>query len=83
MTAAKTEDWLWLKLRICYCSGELPEGLHADKLLIGQLQDEIVNQFGETHFRANEKPILYFQVLFIVKRYTPFKRYVTLPRGRG
>ncbi|KAI6653293.1 Nuclear pore complex protein Nup93-like isoform X1 [Oopsacas minuta] len=63
VTAAKTEDWLWLKLRLCYCTGELPEGQHADKQLIGQFQQEITNQFGESHFRANEKPMLYFQIL--------------------
>eukprot|EP00800_Vazella_pourtalesii_P018101 TRINITY_DN5719_c0_g1_i5.p1 TRINITY_DN5719_c0_g1~~TRINITY_DN5719_c0_g1_i5.p1 ORF type:complete len:601 (+),score=160.69 TRINITY_DN5719_c0_g1_i5:167-1969(+) len=63
VTAAKTEDWLWLKLKLSYCNGELPEGQHSDKQLIGQLQDEITNQFGESHFRANEKPLLYFQIL--------------------
>jgi len=64
--ANKTEDYLWLKLNQVTIDEE--EGLQ-DSLTFQKLQTMLLEQFGEAHFNAYQKPLLYFQVLFLTGQF--------------
>lgn len=64
--ANKTEDYLWLKLNQVTVDDE--EGVH-DSLTFQRLQIMLLEQFGEAHFNAYQKPLLYFQVLFLTGQF--------------
>ncbi|XP_028665210.1 nuclear pore complex protein Nup93 isoform X2 [Erpetoichthys calabaricus] len=66
--ADKTEDYLWLKLhQVCFeeeCSTS-PQ----DRQTLPQLQKQLLEDYGETHFAASQHPFLYFQVLFLTAQF--------------
>ncbi|CAH3176978.1 unnamed protein product [Porites lobata] len=64
--ANKTEDYLWLKLNQITVDEE--EGVH-DSLTFQRLQTMLLEQFGEAHFSAYQKPLLYFEVLFLTGQF--------------
>lgn len=64
--ANKTEDYLWLKLNQVTVDEE--DGIH-DSLTFQKLQIMLLEQFGEAHFGAYHKPLLYFQVLFLTGQF--------------
>lgn len=64
--ANKTEDYLWLKLN--QVTVDEDEGVH-DSLTFQRLQIMLLEQFGEAHFNAYQKPLLYFQVLFLTGQF--------------
>lgn len=64
--ANKTEDYLWLKLRQVTVREE--EG-NNDGVSFQWLQTMLLEQFGEAHFNAYQKPLLYFQVLFLTGQF--------------
>ncbi|XP_035013406.1 nuclear pore complex protein Nup93 isoform X2 [Hippoglossus stenolepis] len=62
--ADKTEDYLWLKLnQVCFDD----DGSNSpqDRLTLPQLQKQLLEDYGESHFSASQQPFLYFQVLFL------------------
>uniref|UniRef100_A0A8C5Q147 Nuclear pore complex protein Nup93 n=1 Tax=Leptobrachium leishanense TaxID=445787 RepID=A0A8C5Q147_9ANUR len=65
--ADKTDDYLWLKLRqICFDeSNSSPQ----DRLTLPQFQKQLFEDYGESHFAANQQPFLYFQVLFLTAQF--------------
>ncbi|KAG8563193.1 hypothetical protein GDO81_015970 [Engystomops pustulosus] len=66
--ADKTEDYLWLKLnQICFDddSSSSPQ----DRLTLPQFQKQLLEDYGESHFAANQHPFLYFQVLFLTAQF--------------
>lgn len=64
--ANKTEDYLWLKLSQVTVHEE--DGVQ-DSLIFQRLQIMLLEQFGEAHFGAHQKPLLYFQVLFLTGQF--------------
>lgn len=64
--ANKTEDYLWLKLSQVTVHEE--DGVQ-DSLTFQRLQIMLLEQFGEAHFGAHQKPLLYFQVLFLTGQF--------------
>ncbi|XP_064414648.1 nuclear pore complex protein Nup93 isoform X2 [Latimeria chalumnae] len=66
--ADKTEDYLWLKLnQVCFED----DGTSSpqDRLTLPQLQKQLLEDYGESHFAANQHPFLYFQVLFLTAQF--------------
>ncbi|XP_077371741.1 nuclear pore complex protein Nup93 isoform X2 [Festucalex cinctus] len=66
--ADKTEDYLWLKLnQVCFYndSSSMPQ----DRLTLPQLQKQLLEDYGESHFSASQQPFLYFQVLFLTAQF--------------
>uniref|UniRef100_A0A674ANC9 Nuclear pore complex protein Nup93 n=1 Tax=Salmo trutta TaxID=8032 RepID=A0A674ANC9_SALTR len=66
--ADKTEDYLWLKLnQVCFDD----DGSSApqDRLTLPQLQKQLLEDYGESHFSAIQQPFLYFQVLFLTAQF--------------
>ncbi|XP_015224134.1 nuclear pore complex protein Nup93 isoform X3 [Lepisosteus oculatus] len=66
--ADKTEDYLWLKLsQVCFeeDGGSSPQ----DRLALPQLQKQLLEDYGESHFAAGQQPFLYFQVLFLTAQF--------------
>uniref|UniRef100_A0AAY5KJK6 Nuclear pore complex protein Nup93 n=1 Tax=Esox lucius TaxID=8010 RepID=A0AAY5KJK6_ESOLU len=66
--ADKTEDYLWLKLnQVCFDD----DGSTApqDRLTLAQLQKQLLEDYGESHFSASQQPFLYFQVLFLTAQF--------------
>lgn len=66
--ADKTEDYLWLKLnQVCFedDSNNAPQ----DRLTLAQLQKQLLEDYGESHFSASQQPFLYFQVLFLTAQF--------------
>ncbi|XP_058967670.1 nuclear pore complex protein Nup93 [Pocillopora verrucosa] len=64
--ANKTEDYLWLKL--CQVTVKEEEG-NNNSVTFQRLQTMLLEQFGEAHFNAYQKPLLYFQVLFLTGQF--------------
>ncbi|KAI5634531.1 nup93/Nic96 domain-containing protein [Phthorimaea operculella] len=65
---AKTaDDYLWLKLSIIKCK---PSN-EADSFTYSDLQKMILEEYGETHYHAYEKPLVYFQVLALTGQFEP------------
>ncbi|XP_056137865.1 nuclear pore complex protein Nup93 isoform X2 [Lampris incognitus] len=66
--ADKTEDYLWLKLNQVYFDddGSSPP---QDRLTLPQLQKQLLEDYGESHFSASQQPFLYFQVLFLTAQF--------------
>ncbi|XP_005814359.1 nuclear pore complex protein Nup93 isoform X1 [Xiphophorus maculatus] len=66
--ADKTDDYLWLKLnQVCFDddSSSSPQ----DRLTLPQLQKQLLEDYGESHFSASQQPFLYFQVLFLTAQF--------------
>nr|XP_033796644.1 nuclear pore complex protein Nup93 isoform X3 [Geotrypetes seraphini] len=66
--ADKTEDYLWLKLsQVCFED----DGTSSpqDRLTLPQLQKQLLEDYGESHFAVNQQPFLYFQVLFLTAQF--------------
>uniref|UniRef100_A0A8C5B6E0 Nuclear pore complex protein Nup93 n=1 Tax=Gadus morhua TaxID=8049 RepID=A0A8C5B6E0_GADMO len=66
--ADKTEDYLWLKLnQVCFDD----DGSNSpqDRLTLPQLQKQLLEDYGESHFSASQQPFLYFQVLFLTAQF--------------
>ncbi|KAG9336956.1 hypothetical protein JZ751_029973 [Albula glossodonta] len=66
--ADKTEDYLWLKLnQVCF--EEDGSSAPQDRLTLAQLQKQLLEDYGESHFSASQQPFLYFQVLFLTAQF--------------
>uniref|UniRef100_A0A673MAM9 Nuclear pore complex protein Nup93 n=1 Tax=Sinocyclocheilus rhinocerous TaxID=307959 RepID=A0A673MAM9_9TELE len=66
--ADKTEDYLWLKLnQVCF--DEDGSSSPQDRMTLAQLQKQLLEDYGETHFSASHQPFLYFQVLFLTAQF--------------
>ncbi|KAK1163612.1 nuclear pore complex protein Nup93 isoform X1 [Acipenser oxyrinchus oxyrinchus] len=66
--ADKTEDYLWLKLnQVCF--EEDSTSSPQDRLTLPQLQKQLLEDYGESHFAAGQQPYLYFQVLFLTAQF--------------
>ncbi|MBN3311040.1 NUP93 protein, partial [Amia calva] len=66
--ADKTEDYLWLKLnQVCF--EDDTSSSPQDRLTLPQLQKQLLEDYGESHFAANQQPLLYFQVLFLTAQF--------------
>uniref|UniRef100_A0A3Q3J2F8 Nuclear pore complex protein Nup93 n=1 Tax=Monopterus albus TaxID=43700 RepID=A0A3Q3J2F8_MONAL len=66
--ADKTEDYLWLKLnQVCF--DDDGSSSPQDRLPLPQLQKQILEDYGESHFAASQQPFLYFQVLFLTAQF--------------
>ncbi|XP_071785698.1 nuclear pore complex protein Nup93-like [Asterias amurensis] len=63
--ATKTEDYLWIKLSQVSFGEDSTGPIASDRLTLQQLQVLLLEEYGETHFSANQNPYLYFQVLFL------------------
>ncbi|CAH2324545.1 nuclear pore complex Nup93 isoform X1 [Pelobates cultripes] len=65
--ASKTEDYLWLKLsQVCFEEDAINT---QDRLTLSQLQKQLFEDYGESHFAFNQQPFLYFQVLFLTAQF--------------
>ena len=56
----KTDDYLWLKLSQVIV-GKAREGYETYE----KFQRDLLEEYGESHFQAEQSPLLYFQVLFL------------------
>uniref|UniRef100_A0A8C6PYN9 Nuclear pore complex protein Nup93 n=1 Tax=Nothobranchius furzeri TaxID=105023 RepID=A0A8C6PYN9_NOTFU len=67
--ADKTEDYLWLKLnQVCF-DDDGSSSSPQDRLTLAQLQKQLLEDYGESHFSASQHPFLYFQVLFLTAQF--------------
>uniref|UniRef100_A0A3Q3BQS7 Nuclear pore complex protein Nup93 n=1 Tax=Kryptolebias marmoratus TaxID=37003 RepID=A0A3Q3BQS7_KRYMA len=67
--ADKTEDYLWLKLnQVCF-DDDSSSSSPQDRLTLPQLQKQLLEDYGESHFSASQHPFLYFQVLFLTAQF--------------
>ncbi|XP_014207359.1 nuclear pore complex protein Nup93 [Copidosoma floridanum] len=74
MSAA--EDYLWLKL--CQVREQTDS---ENKLTLDHLQTTILEVYGESYYRANEQPLLYFTMLFLTGQFEAAIEF--LARGAG
>ncbi|KAE8296621.1 Nuclear pore complex protein Nup93 93 kDa nucleoporin Dead eye protein Nucleoporin Nup93 [Larimichthys crocea] len=64
--ADKTEDYLWLKLnQVCF--DDDGSSSPQDRLTLPQLQKQLLEDYGESHFSASQQPFLYFQLRLLLK----------------
>lgn len=66
--ADKTEDYLWLKLNQVIFDDD-GSSSPQDRLTLPQLQKQLLEDYGESHFSAIQQPFLYFQVLFLTAQF--------------
>ncbi|KAG7311275.1 hypothetical protein JYU34_002306 [Plutella xylostella] len=74
--ARSADDYLWLKLSVIKArGGETSEFSYSD------LQKMILEEYGETHYHAYEKPLVYFQVLTLTGQFEPAIEFLSrIPR---
>jgi len=65
--ADKIDDYLWLKLSQLSYDGS--DASAEGGLTLNQLQTMLLEEYGESHFCAYDKPYLYFQVLFLTAQF--------------
>ncbi|XP_050670495.1 nuclear pore complex protein Nup93-like [Leptidea sinapis] len=75
---AKTaDDYLWLKLSII----KTRLGNESETFSYSDLQKLILEEYGETHYHAYEKPLVYFQVLTLTGQFEPAIEFLSrIPR---
>ncbi|XP_073942095.1 nuclear pore complex protein Nup93-like isoform X2 [Choristoneura fumiferana] len=77
--ARTADDYLWLKLSAI----KARPGNEADSFSYGDLQKLILEEYGETHYHAYEKPLVYFQVLALTGQFEPAIEFLSrIPRYR-
>ncbi|XP_002164359.1 nuclear pore complex protein Nup93 [Hydra vulgaris] len=62
----KTEDYLWLKLNQVQFEDPLQ---NQETVTLQYLQKLLLEEYGETHFKAYDQPYLYCQVLFLTGQF--------------
>lgn len=67
--ATSLDDYLWLKLYQIRGDEEIASSHALDHLTLTKLQIQMSEEYGESHFNAYEKPLLYFQVLFLTGQF--------------
>ncbi|KPJ12259.1 Nuclear pore complex protein Nup93 [Papilio machaon] len=75
--ARTADDYLWLKLSIIKSrpNNEPVAFTYSD------LQKLILEEYGETHYHAYEKPLVYFQVLMLTGQFEPALEFLSrIPR---
>ncbi|XP_042895519.1 nuclear pore complex protein Nup93 [Parasteatoda tepidariorum] len=65
----KTDDYLWMKLCLLRPDEEETGNVPQDSLTFPQLQSQLLEEYGESHFNAYNQPFLYFQVLFLTAQF--------------
>ncbi|XP_072937002.1 nuclear pore complex protein Nup93-like [Epargyreus clarus] len=75
--ARTADDYLWLKLSLIKFR---PNG-DQDAFTYSDLQKLILEEYGETHYHAYEKPLVYFQVLTLTGQFEPAIEFLSrIPR---
>lgn len=62
--AKSSDDFLWIQLSLIRVGVENDD--NSEFLTYAELQNLIIEQYGEKHFNATEQPHLYFQVILII-----------------
>ncbi|XP_063617418.1 nuclear pore complex protein Nup93-like [Cydia splendana] len=76
--ARTADDYLWLKLAVIK-SGST----QTESFTYSDLQKLILEEYGETHYHAYEKPLVYFQVLTLTGQFEPAIEFLSrIPRYR-
>ncbi|CAG4943938.1 unnamed protein product [Colias eurytheme] len=75
---AKTaDDYLWLKLSVI----KTKTNNETESFSYSDLQKMILEEYGETHYHAYEKPLVYFQVLTLTGQFEPAIEFLSrIPR---
>lgn len=60
----KTDDYLWMKLSQVVV-GKTGDGYES----IEKFQRDLLEEYGEAHFQADQSPLLYFNVLFLTGQF--------------
>ena len=63
--ATSLDDYLWIKISQIREKGEGSEAT----LILSDFQKQMSEDYGESHFNAFERPLLYFQVLFLTGQF--------------
>ncbi|XP_045766875.1 nuclear pore complex protein Nup93-like [Maniola jurtina] len=75
--ARTADDYLWLKLSVIKSRANN----EADSFTYSDLQKLILEEYGETHYHAYEKPLVYFQVLTLTGQFEPAIEFLSrIPR---
>ncbi|XP_053608386.1 nuclear pore complex protein Nup93-like [Plodia interpunctella] len=75
--ARTADDYLWLKLSVI----KARSNNDTDSFSYSDLQKLILEEYGETHYHAYEKPLVYFQVLTLTGQFEPAIEFLSrIPR---
>ncbi|GBP06032.1 Nuclear pore complex protein Nup93-1 [Eumeta japonica] len=75
--ARTADDYLWLKL----CTIKPRANSDTETYTYSDLQKMILEEYGETHYHAYEKPLVYFQVLTLTGQFEPAIEFLSrIPR---
>lgn len=71
------DDYLWLRL----CLIKPKSGNESESFTYSDLQKLILEEYGETHYHAYEKPLVYFQMLALTGQFEPALEFLSrIPR---
>uniref|UniRef100_S4PXX0 Nuclear pore protein n=1 Tax=Pararge aegeria TaxID=116150 RepID=S4PXX0_9NEOP len=75
--ARTADDYLWLKLSAI----KTRSNNESETFSYSDLQKMILEEYGETHYHAYEKPLVYFQVLTLTGQFEPAIEFLSrIPR---
>lgn len=75
--ARTADDYLWLKLSFI----RTRSANETESFSYSDLQKLILEEYGETHYHAYEKPVVYFQVLALTGQFEPAIEFLSrIPR---
>ncbi|CAH2067266.1 unnamed protein product, partial [Iphiclides podalirius] len=75
--ARTADDYLWLKLSVI----KSRPNNEPEPFTYSDLQKLILEEYGETHYHAYEKPLVYFQVLTLTGQFEPAIEFLSrIPR---
>ncbi|XP_047544610.1 nuclear pore complex protein Nup93-like [Vanessa atalanta] len=75
--ARTADDYLWLKLSVI----KSRSNNESESFSYSDLQKMILEDYGETHYHAYEKPLVYFQVLTLTGQFEPAIEFLSrIPR---
>lgn len=67
--ATSIDDYLWLRLSLISVSSSSSTDISSESVTLRQIQLQLTEEYGESHFHAEEQPLRYAQVLLLTGQY--------------
>lgn len=80
--ATSIDDYLWLRLSLISVSSSSSADLSSsDSVTLRQIQLQLTEEYGESHFHADEQPLRYAQVLLLTGQYEAATAFLSRAAG--
>jgi len=81
--ATSIDDYLWLRLSLISVSSASSDATSSssESLTLRQIQIQLTEEYGESHFHADEQPLRYAQVLLLTGQYEAAAAFLSRAAG--